>query len=59
MIWEYKHRTGHKLLDAEAMNEMGKEGWELVTVVPEIQALSSMGGVTHFTSIFKRAKETT
>ncbi|MDI3327156.1 MAG: hypothetical protein QJR06_01255 [Alicyclobacillaceae bacterium] len=46
--WEYATLVNHVDAIRQELNNMGKQGWELVSVVP---------GHFHCTAIFKRASE--
>lgn len=53
--WEYHTETeiGGSVLSKEFLNDLGKRGWELVTVVP----VTSVGGESGLDYIFKRPVE--
>ena len=34
VIWEYKQVTSDGVLDEAALNELGREGWELTAILP-------------------------
>ena len=55
-MYEYKTLTGYELINAAELNELGKDGWELVQIISRCEGMKDVKP-GQFVIYFRRAKK--